>query len=61
MNERMKRIMDEEGFHTPRNLFFCEKADLNLLDEKTLKLFIHTYSEKQIFVGGTKKFKQFFN
>jgi phage replication-related protein YjqB (UPF0714/DUF867 family) len=53
--------MDEEGFHTPRNLFFCEKADLKLLDEKTLKLFIHAYSEKQIFVGGTKKFKQFFN
>lgn len=61
MNERMKRIMDEEGLCLPINLFLCEKAKIPSLDEKTLKLYITFNSKLKILVGGTKKFKQFFN
>jgi len=38
MNERMKRIMGGAGLNTLLNLSFCEKAEIYLPDEKTLKL-----------------------
>lgn len=49
----MKKAMGNDSLIIIRNLFFCEKAEMRLLDEKTLKLFISEYSENEILVGGT--------
>jgi len=51
----MKRSLGGKGLSPKKNLFFCEKAEMCLVDEKTLKLYIRRLFPPKNICWGDKK------